>query len=119
MPEDVVRLHGGMILFEQDGQRQRLATKLTRAILRPNGMILEFEIDDDPYEVSMFRVQEWLLQGTWTRLGRHAEKGSADCTLHPQQNKAGDRYFFLEGTWEEKVTWEWLGKLTPGAELVE
>jgi hypothetical protein len=110
--DDVRHFRGALAWFELDGDF-RDVVPVEDAILRPERLLLEFSIDEDRYEASLYRLQESIFQGSWSCRGGRRANGTAECSLRPGRAMAQGS-LILEGSWEEGgQRRDWFGRLTP------
>ena len=110
-----LRRYSGVLLWiDGDAGRVRQG-RIDRALLRAQGLSLEFSCEGRSYNATLKPAGDGSLQGSWSQgLGNDQVNGSAGCRLTPCGpffNEPGEDYLKLEGSWDEHGSWDWMGKL--------
>ena len=108
------RFRGVLVWIDGEAGRVRQG-RIDRALLRAQGLSLEFTCEGRAYNATLRPSGDGSLQGSWSQgLGNDQVAGSAGCRLTPCGaffGEPGEDYLKLEGIWDEAGSWDWIGKL--------
>jgi hypothetical protein len=110
-----LRRFRGVLVWIDDAAGRVRQGRIDRALLRAQGLSIEFTCEGRSYNATLRPSGDGSLQGSWNRgLGNDHTAGSAGCRLTacgPLFGDPGEDYLKLEGSWEEDGAWDWVGKL--------
>ena len=110
------RYRGVLLWIDMNGRRTRHGL-INRALLRRQGLAVEFTAGGQSYDVSLHPSADGRFEGLWTRgQGTQRVSGAAECRLSPCGTflvQPGAINMKLEGVWHEDGQWDWLAKLRP------
>ncbi len=110
------RYRGVLMWIDANGRRTRQGL-VNRALLRRQGLVVEFTSGGQSYDVSLRPSPDGRFEGMWTcGQGTQRMSGAAECRLSPCGAflvQPGEINMKLEGVWHEDGQWDWLAKLRP------